>query len=118
VDGSRFDSRLDFTVREWARRDEALRRRVDAADAERIAAVTRMFTRFGYWPADADARARILYFMQLGYHALDVREPVQTRLGRIVPYLRGFTGVEPEPAVVEAFVNDILALNLPDPDTL
>jgi hypothetical protein len=79
----------------------ALRARVDAADAARIEAVTAMFARHGYAPAEADARARILYFMQLGYHALDVREPIDTRLSRVAPYLKGFTGVEPDTDAVE-----------------
>lgn len=112
VDPSRFDRGLDFAVREWSRRDETVRARVDEADAARIAAVTAMFARHGYAPADADARARILYFMQLGYHALDVREPMKTRMSRLVPYLRGFTGVEPEPEAVAGFLSDIDALGL------
>jgi hypothetical protein len=96
VDPARFDSGLDFAVREWSRRDEALRARVDAADAVRLSAVTGMFARHGYGAAEADARARILYFMQLGYHALDVREPMAERMGRIGAYLKGFIGVEPD----------------------
>jgi AcrR family transcriptional regulator len=112
LDPAHFDPGLDFAVREWARRDEVLRDRVDAADAARIYAVWSMFARHGYEAADADARARILYFMQLGYHALDVREPIGARMGRIVPYLRGFIGAEPDPAVVEDFRAEVAALKL------
>lgn len=101
VDPDYFDTGLDFAVREWARRDEALRSRVDAADAARLRAVTDMFSRYGYTQQEADARARILYFMQLGYHALDVREPMGDRLARVSAYLKGFTGQDPdEPATV------------------
>jgi AcrR family transcriptional regulator len=112
VDPACFDHGLDFAVREWARRDERLRARIDAADAARIGAVTEMFARHGYAPADADARARILYFMQLGYHALDVREPIGTRLSRVAPYLRGFTGVEPEADAVARFMADVDTMGL------
>lgn len=112
LDPALFDQGLDFAVREWARRDETLRTRVDAADAVRIEAVTAMFARHGYSAADADARARILYFMQLGYHALDVREPIELRVSRIGPYLRGFTGVEPDKAVMAAFLREVEALGL------
>lgn len=112
VDPSRFDRGLDFAVREWSRRDEDLRARVDAADSARIAAVTKMFARHGYAADEADARARILYFMQLGYHALDVREPMPLRLSRVGPYLKGFTGEAPDSAALAAFVEDIEALNL------
>ncbi|MFD0860540.1 TetR/AcrR family transcriptional regulator [Roseovarius aquimarinus] len=112
IDPSRFDRGLDFAVREWSRRDEALRARVDAADMARLAAVTAMFLRYGYTPADAHARARILYFMQLGYHALDVREDIDTRLSRVVPYLRGFTGQEPETEEVARFLDDVAKMAL------
>ena len=112
IDPSRFDRGLDFAVREWSRRDEGLRDRVDRADATRIDAVTAMFARHGYGPADADARARILYFMQLGYHALDVREPMQTRLSRVPAYLRGFSGVEPDPTAIDEFLRDVHAIDL------
>jgi AcrR family transcriptional regulator len=112
VDPSRFDHGLDFAVREWSRRDEGLRARVDAADAARIDAVTAMFARHGHAPADADARARILYFMQLGYHALDVRETMALRLSRVPPYLKGFTGRDPDPEELDAFLADITALGL------
>ena len=103
VDPALFDPALDFAVREWARRDGAVRRRIDAADTRRIKAATAMFARFGYSPADADARARILYFMQLGYHALEVKESVDTRMSRIEPYMRGFTGQEPDPQAIADF---------------
>jgi len=105
IDPELFDQGLDFAVREWSRRDGNVRRRIDGADAERLAAVTAMFERHGYSAYDADARARILYFMQLGYHALEVREPMQVRIDRLEGYLRGFTGKEPDPKLVKAQKN-------------
>jgi AcrR family transcriptional regulator len=112
LDPSQFDKGLDFAVREWSRRDEALRARVDAADAARLTAVTAMFARHGYSATDADARARILYFMQLGYHALDVREPIAERIARIEPYLRGFIGSDPDPKAMADLLRDVDALGL------
>ncbi|APE44571.1 TetR family transcriptional regulator [Sulfitobacter alexandrii] len=112
VDGARFDSGLDFAVREWARRDEVLRARVDAADAARLKAVTAMFAAHGFDPREADARARILYFMQLGYHALDVREPIAERLDRIGPYLKGFTGQEPDAMAMRRFLDTVDSLGI------
>lgn len=103
LDPDLFDRGLDFAIREWSRRDGAVRQRIDGADARRLKAVTAMFERFGYSEYDADIRARILYFMQLGYHALEVREPMEARLARLEGYLRGFTGVEPEAEVVAEF---------------
>jgi len=101
LDPDLFDRGLDFAVREWSRRDGAVRQRIDEADRDRLLAVTGMFARHGYSAYDADVRARILYYMQLGYHALDVREPMQARTDRVEGYLRGFTGQEPTPADIE-----------------
>ncbi|MEO0752008.1 MAG: TetR/AcrR family transcriptional regulator [Pseudomonadota bacterium] len=103
VDPRLFDRGLDFAVREWARRDPAVRRRIDEADQTRIAAVRDMYVRHGYAPQDADARARILYFMQLGYHALDVREDMSLRLERVDGYVLGFTGRDPDPQALSDF---------------
>ncbi|MEM7521009.1 MAG: TetR/AcrR family transcriptional regulator [Pseudomonadota bacterium] len=92
IDDTLFDQGLDFAVREWARRDAAVRAKIDLADAARLQAVEGLFLRHGYPPHVADARARILYFMQLGYHALEVREPMELRMSRLHEYLIGFTG--------------------------
>jgi len=103
VDPELFDHGLDFAIREWSRRDGVVRQRIDAADAARLAAISAMFERFGFPAYDADTRARILYFMQLGYHALELREPMAARMSRLEGYLRGFTGTEPDPKVLAEF---------------
>ncbi|MCZ4351225.1 TetR/AcrR family transcriptional regulator [Roseovarius aestuarii] len=100
LDPKLFDHGLDFAVREWSRRDSAVRQRIDAADATRLKALCAMFERFGYSEYDADTRARILYFMQLGYHALELREPMSERVARLDGYLRGFTGADPDPTAI------------------
>ena len=112
LDPALFDHGLDFAVREWARRDGSVRQRIDQADARRLTAVTAMFERHGYTHYDADVRARILYFMQLGYHALEQHEPMPRRLERLEGYLRGFTGREPDPDQVEAFRRHVLSLEV------
>ena len=103
VDPALFDPGLDFAVREWARRDAAVRGLIDVADDTRFQALTRMFSGHGYSDYDADARARIIYFMQLGYHALEMRESMEERMHRIKGFLKGFTGEEPDPAVMAEF---------------
>lgn len=97
-----FDQGLDFAVREWSRRDGKVRKRIDLADSARISAITAMFERHGFTQYEADVRARILYFMQLGYHALDQAEPLRDRLARTEGYLLGFTGQPPRPSELEA----------------
>ena len=112
VDPALFDTALDFAIRDWARRSGKVRRLLDQSDARRLDALTAMFARHGYAAAEADARARILYFMQLGYHALDVREPIAERMARIEPYLRGFIGSDPDRTAMADFLRDVDALGL------
>jgi len=113
VDQAKFDRGLDFAVREWSRRDDTIRARVDRADKDRIAAVTGCFARHGYDAPEADARARILYYMQLGYHALEVREDIDTRMSRLEPYIFGFTGHAPDRGAVCEFLEFVAALEMP-----
>ena len=103
LDPQLFDQGLDFAVREWSRRDAAVRLKIDEADQIRLAALTSTFTRHGYDRVEADGRARILYFMQLGYHALDIKESLETRMARLEAYLLGFTGEAADRAVIDNF---------------
>ena len=98
-----FSPRLDFAVREWARRSAKVRKALDRSDRERTEAVKAMFVRFGYEDEDAFVRARVLYYMQIGYYALDIREPIEARLNLTPHYLKAFTGVAPSEAEIDAF---------------
>lgn len=103
VDLRLFDPQLDFAVRSWARSSDRVRAIIDQADAERIEAIGEMFLRHGYAPEDAFVRARILYFMQIGYYSLEITEPMSSRLSLVPAYLRGFTGQEASEAELAAF---------------
>ena len=98
-----FSPRLDFAVREWARRSVHVRKALDRSDRVRTEAVKALFVRFGYEDEDAFVRARVLYYMQIGYYALDLREPIEARLNLTPHYLKAFTGVGPSEAEVDAF---------------
>jgi AcrR family transcriptional regulator len=104
IDESLFDPRLDFAVREWARRAPPVRRAVDSADRARVAAIAGLFARHGYGEREAFVRARVLYFMQIGYYSLRLAEPLATRLSYTFDYVAAFTGREPDPAAIDAFV--------------
>ena len=65
---------------------------LDQSDARRIEALTAMFARFGYDPLDAQTRAKVLYYMQIGYNDADLREPLEERLRQMASYLAAFTG--------------------------
>ncbi len=104
IDPAQFDPRLDFAVREWARRSPEVRARLDAADEARMTAIRDLFQRHGYAPIEALVRARIIYFMQIGYYALVENEPFETRFSLLKPYLVSFTGQEPDPAEMAEFL--------------
>jgi AcrR family transcriptional regulator len=98
-----FSPRLDFAVREWARRSPHVRQALDASDRVRTEALKALFVRFGYEDGDALARARVLYYTQIGYYALDLKEPIETRLNLTPHYLKAFTGVLPTEGELDPF---------------
>ncbi len=103
VDIDLYNHQLDFAVREWARRSGPVRRVIDSSDARRVAAIRSMFERHGYPPQEAEVRARVLYFMQIGYYTLELHEPLEERLSFVPEYLHAFTGRTPQPEEVVAF---------------
>ncbi len=103
VNSELFDTALDFAVRDWARRSGKVRRMLDQSDARRLAALCTMFIRFNYDETEAETRARVLYYMQIGYDLAQLNEPMATRLSMVPHYLYVFTGVEPRPEEVSEF---------------
>lgn len=90
-----FDARLEFAVRGWALQDAGMLARVHAADVRRLDALRQMLARWGHDPLDADVRARTVYLVQIGYVAMQTRESLDTRLGRIANYVEIYTGRRP-----------------------
>ncbi len=119
IDPDLFSPQLDFAIREWSRRSGKVRRVLDRADDARLHALTRMFARHDYAPEEADTRARVLYFMQIGYYSLELHEPLDVRLARTESYLLAFTGRQPEAAEIaelDALVRDLQTRsNMPIP---
>ncbi len=102
IDPDLFNTSLDFAVRAWARSSGKVRRVLDRSNAARLQALTRMFLRYGYDPLEAETRARILYFTQIGYDDADLQESMEER-NRMVPmYLLGFTGQHARPEEIAA----------------
>ncbi|MEL6450309.1 MAG: TetR/AcrR family transcriptional regulator [Pseudomonadota bacterium] len=87
-----FDNRLDFAVRDWARRSDRVNAVLRAGDTARLQALTAMFARFDYPPLEATARARVIYYMQLGYDDANLGETLDERLAMVPGYLVAFTG--------------------------
>ena len=81
----------------------AIMARVNAADAERLAALTAMLARWGHEALDADVRARTVYLVQIGYISMQVRETMAARMARIPSYVEIYTGRRPEPRELARF---------------
>lgn len=103
LDGSLFDSELEYSVRSWAIQSPDVASEIHAADASRIEALTNMFGRFGYDPLVADVRARTIYLVQIGYISKRTKEDMATRARRIPPYVEIFTGQAPQRRELERF---------------
>ncbi len=98
-----FDTALDFAVRDWARRSDDVRRRLEASDKRRVAALAAMFARYGFAEAEAGIRAKVLYFQQIGYDLAGLDEGDEFRLTQVGGYLQVFTGAAPQPAELADF---------------
>ncbi len=103
VDAAHFDPRLDLAIREWSRRSRPIRELVDREDAARIGALQDFFARFDYPLPDALIRARVLYYSQIGFYALEIEETLSTRLNYTESYFECFTGKRLDPRRAEAF---------------
>ena len=105
VDSRLFDPRLDFAVREWARRSAPVRKILDEADEERVTAIAHLFRRHDFDPTEAFVRARVLYFMQIGYYALDLGESLDQRQALAKHYVKCFTGQDAPERDLAAFLD-------------
>lgn len=74
-----YDSSFDMAVREWARSDTRTAWAVQRADRSRLKGLQQFFEALGYPPEEAPIRARVFYYHQIGYYALDVRQSVAER---------------------------------------
>lgn len=101
---AQFDSSLDMAVRVWARREPHVRSVVEQADNQRVDALTRMFSRYGMKDEEAFIRARVLYFTQIGYFALEVHDTLEKRGEYLYNYLLVHMGCEPDKESMEAYI--------------
>ena len=102
-DTTLFDARLDLAIRNWARNDANLQKRLTDADKKRIDAVTNVFRRFGYSNRQADVRGMTVIYTQIGYISMQVTEDRHERLFRVQNYVELFAGVHPNDHDIENF---------------
>lgn len=103
VDEELFDPRLDFAIREWARRSPEVRALLRSSDDERLGAIEAMFARHGFGAEDARVRARVIYLEQIGHYSLEIEESQETKLGMLSAYIRAFSGTELKPSEKKRF---------------
>jgi len=108
IDAALFDPRLDLALREWARRSKTIRSQLDQEDSARIESLQRFFSRFDYGMPQALIRARVLYYSQIGFYALEVKESLATRLDYTEAYFEAFTGKSLDTTEARQFRQHIL----------
>lgn len=85
IDEIQFDPAYDSAMRDWARASAKVEKVVRRVDDERIALLTGIYQSIGYRNPEAMVRARILYFHQVGYYALHIKESHEERM-KLLPY--------------------------------
>jgi AcrR family transcriptional regulator len=88
IEERQFDPKLEAAIRQWGRIDPVVRDRVHAVDLGRIKAIADIYLQDGYEVEDAEARARITYFHQIGYYALELGETAEQRAAMRPHYRR------------------------------
>ena len=94
VDEKEYDPKWDGAVRDWARTSAAVLKVVQAVDKKRIAVIEKIFLGMGYSGKHAHVRARVMYYHQVGYYALGVRETRRQRLELLPFYAKVLTGLD------------------------
>jgi AcrR family transcriptional regulator len=80
-----FDPAFDAAVRDWARSSPSIAKRIAAIDEFRMSQLEKVFHEIGYEGKEAMVRARVTYYHQIGYYALDVHES-KARRRELLPY--------------------------------
>jgi AcrR family transcriptional regulator len=86
IDEIGFSPALDTAVRQWACVDKQVEKKVRKADELRIEAITQIFLDANKPPEEALVRGRVVYYHQIGYFTLGVRETRVRRLGLMPLY--------------------------------
>ena len=94
IDEREFSPAYDTAVRNWGSKDPKVAAVVRAVDDKRIAAMTRLMQVFGFEGDEALVRARVLYFHQVGYYSLNIRDRTEERLRLLPIYIKAITGFE------------------------
>lgn len=83
----------DTAVRDWARTSREAAAAVRRVDQRRIDVLHRIFKDLGFAGPEALVRARITYFHQIGYYAIDMQEDPERRRALVPVYLQVLSGL-------------------------
>ncbi len=89
-----FDPAYDSAVRNWARTSPNIAAVMNKVEAERIDILYCIIKRFGYSHEEAMMRARVTYYHQVGYYALNIRETTLTRIALAPDYAKILIGFD------------------------
>ncbi|MFV3075040.1 TetR/AcrR family transcriptional regulator [Niveispirillum fermenti] len=95
VEEKDFSPSFDNAVRDWARHSKTAATLLRRVDEERIALLGDIFRNLGYEEAECAVRARVLYFHQVGYYALAIKETRAERMASMPLYYKILTGITP-----------------------
>jgi AcrR family transcriptional regulator len=102
-----FAPRLDAAMRDWGHQSPKVRRAVKRADSKRLDAIAEVFRRAGFASQEADIRARVIYYTQVGYYALEEDESIVKRNTRLAAYYKVYTGQDLDDGTVAAFLKRV-----------
>ncbi|TVS04794.1 MAG: TetR/AcrR family transcriptional regulator [Rhodobacteraceae bacterium] len=83
--GTHFDPRFDNAIRDWAHSSQKTAAVLRDVEARRVEELRRVFLAMGFTGKAALIRARVTYFHQVGYNAMQIKETLEERLTNI-PY--------------------------------
>lgn len=99
IEETEFVPGYDTAVRDWARTSREVAAVVRRVDQRRIDVLHRIFMDLGFVEPEALVRARITYFHQIGYYAIDMQEVPGRRRELAPTYLQVLSGLPMEQIV-------------------
>lgn len=108
-----FDPGFDAAIRNWARAAPHVREALRRGDGERLAAIRTMFLEGGIGAHEAEVRAIVLYYTQIGFYAIAPIESLEERLARTAEYVLVYTGRTLDASRLRAFLACFENVTLP-----
>ena len=89
-----FDPNYDNAIRMWSRISPQIAAVVTKVEAARIEILFGIYQRFGFKADEAQMRARVTYYHQVGYYALNIHEATEQRLALAPDYANILVGTD------------------------